>query len=208
MARLPGEIEGRRFLRALDRLGWRVESQKGSHRKLVHPDRRDFIIVAFHRTVGRETRFVGSFVTPTSTRRRSSRRFEGHATLIRLSSSMGSSTTVERVPLDYGRGLTAVTWPPLAVHTRPTALTHSLLRHLTNSGWNRTVNVRYLSRSGKEFVLQAELPGVAKEDLDIEVTEDGVEFKAEAKLEEGVLTLRARKKEASTESEGRKVPVK
>ncbi|MFQ5907816.1 MAG: type II toxin-antitoxin system HicA family toxin [Thermoplasmata archaeon] len=55
MARLPGEVEGRRFLRALVRLGWRVESQKGSHRKLVHPNRRDFIIVAFHRTVGRNT---------------------------------------------------------------------------------------------------------------------------------------------------------
>ncbi len=103
-----------------------------------------------------------------------------------------------------------------------------------------------LKDTGKEFVVQAELPGVAKEDLDIEVTEDGVEFKAkakqereeegegyylkersyrswhrrvsfpsevlpdkaEAKLEEGVLTLRAPKKEASTEGEGRKVPVK
>ncbi|MCJ2532250.1 MAG: type II toxin-antitoxin system HicA family toxin [Candidatus Thermoplasmatota archaeon] len=32
-----------------------MESQKGSHRKLVHSDRRDFIIVAFHRTVGRNT---------------------------------------------------------------------------------------------------------------------------------------------------------
>ncbi len=103
-----------------------------------------------------------------------------------------------------------------------------------------------LKDTGTEFVVQAELPGVAKEDLDIEVTKAGVEFraeakqereeeeegyflkersyrswhrrvsfpsevlpdKAEAKLEEGVLTLRAPKKEASTEGEGRKVPVK
>lgn len=55
MARLPGEVDGRRFLRALSRFGWKVESQRGSHRKLVHPDREDFIIVAFHRTVGRNT---------------------------------------------------------------------------------------------------------------------------------------------------------
>ncbi len=102
-----------------------------------------------------------------------------------------------------------------------------------------------LKDTGKEFVLQAELPGVAKEDLDIEVTKEGVELRAETKqereekeegyylkersyrswhrwvpfpnevlpdkveaeLEEGVLTLRAPKKEASTEGEGRKVPV-
>lgn len=55
MARLPGELDGRRFLRAMVRFGWTVESQRGSHRKLVHPDRYDFIIVAFHRTVGRNT---------------------------------------------------------------------------------------------------------------------------------------------------------
>ena len=99
---------------------------------------------------------------------------------------------------------------------------------------------------GKELVLKAEMPGVAKEDLDIEVTKDGLEFRAEArqereekdegyylrersyrswhrrvpfpgevqpdnaeaKLEEGVLTLRAPKKETSTEGERRKVPIK
>jgi predicted RNA binding protein YcfA (HicA-like mRNA interferase family) len=37
------------------RFGWTVESQKGSHRKLVHPSRKDFLIVAFHRTLGRNT---------------------------------------------------------------------------------------------------------------------------------------------------------
>jgi len=55
MVRLPGEIDGRRFLRAMARSGWIVESQRGSHRKLVHPDRRDFLIVAFHQTLGRNT---------------------------------------------------------------------------------------------------------------------------------------------------------
>jgi HSP20 family protein len=103
-----------------------------------------------------------------------------------------------------------------------------------------------LKDTGTEFVVKAELPGVAKEDLDVEVTQEGVELKAKAKqereeeeegyylkersyqswhrwvpfpsevlpdkaeaeLEEGVLTLRAPKKEASTEGEGRKVPVK
>lgn len=37
------------------RYGWVVESQRGSHRKLVHPDRTDFLIVAFHRTLGRNS---------------------------------------------------------------------------------------------------------------------------------------------------------
>lgn len=51
--RLPGDIDGRRFLRAMARFGWVVESQRGSHRKLVHPKREGFIIVAFHRDVSR-----------------------------------------------------------------------------------------------------------------------------------------------------------
>ncbi len=55
MARLPGEVDGRRFLRAMARFGWKVESQRGSHRKLVHPERRDFLIIAFHRNLGRNT---------------------------------------------------------------------------------------------------------------------------------------------------------
>lgn len=53
MARLPGDIDGRRFLRAMARFGWAVESQRGSHRKLVHPHRKGFIVVAFHRDVSR-----------------------------------------------------------------------------------------------------------------------------------------------------------
>jgi len=53
MARLPGEIDGRRFLRALARFGWVVESQRGSHRKLVNAESRRFIIVAFHDVIRR-----------------------------------------------------------------------------------------------------------------------------------------------------------
>lgn len=53
MARLPGEIDGRRFLRALARFGWVVESQRGSHRKLVNAERKRFIIVAFHDVIRR-----------------------------------------------------------------------------------------------------------------------------------------------------------
>lgn len=45
MGKLPGEIDGRRFLRALSRLGWEVESYRGSHIKLVH--------VAFHGVIRR-----------------------------------------------------------------------------------------------------------------------------------------------------------
>ena len=55
MARLPGEVDGRRFLRAMGRFGWTVETQRGSHRKLVHADRTDFLVVAFHQTLGRNS---------------------------------------------------------------------------------------------------------------------------------------------------------
>ena len=39
MARLPGDTDGRRFLRAMARFGWVVESQRGGHRKLVRQSR-------------------------------------------------------------------------------------------------------------------------------------------------------------------------
>lgn len=55
MAQIPGEVDGPRFLRAVARFGWRVATQRGSHRKLVHPDREDFIIIAFHQTLGRNS---------------------------------------------------------------------------------------------------------------------------------------------------------
>lgn len=52
MARLPGEIDGRTFLRALGRFGWGVESQRGSHRKLRNADGR-VLRVAFHNVIRR-----------------------------------------------------------------------------------------------------------------------------------------------------------
>lgn len=55
MGRLPGEIDGPRFIRAMARFGWAVGSQRGSQRKLVNPERPFFLIVAFHRTLGRNT---------------------------------------------------------------------------------------------------------------------------------------------------------
>lgn len=36
------------LLRKLRKAGWYVESQKGSHMKLVHPDRDDFITFPNH----------------------------------------------------------------------------------------------------------------------------------------------------------------
>jgi predicted RNA binding protein YcfA (HicA-like mRNA interferase family) len=53
MPRLPGDVDGRRFLRAMARLGWSVESQRGSHRKLKHEGIGQIIIVAFHNTIHR-----------------------------------------------------------------------------------------------------------------------------------------------------------
>lgn len=50
MARLPGELDGQRVLRALGRFGWRVAKVRGSHNKLVHAERND-LIVAFHGTL-------------------------------------------------------------------------------------------------------------------------------------------------------------
>ena len=52
---MPGEIDGRRFLSAMARFGWIVETQRGSHRKLAHEGRADFLIVAFHGKIGRNS---------------------------------------------------------------------------------------------------------------------------------------------------------
>jgi predicted RNA binding protein YcfA (HicA-like mRNA interferase family) len=49
---VPSELDGRRFLRALARLGWVVVRQSGSHRILQHGDGRR-ISVAFHETIRR-----------------------------------------------------------------------------------------------------------------------------------------------------------
>ncbi len=55
MTALPGEVSGTRFLLAMARFGWTVATQKGSHRKLVHPGRADFLLVAFHGSLGRNS---------------------------------------------------------------------------------------------------------------------------------------------------------
>ena len=39
----------------MERLGWRVESQQGSHRKLSHVERGGVLIVAFHDSLGRNS---------------------------------------------------------------------------------------------------------------------------------------------------------
>ncbi len=41
-----------------------------------------------------------------------------------------------------------------------------------------------LADNGREFVLRAELPGVKKEDLDVQVTPDGIEIGAETRAEQ------------------------
>src|SRR6266852_1381491 len=89
---------------------------------------------------------------------------------------------------------------------------------------------------GSEFVVRAELPGVAKEDVDLTVTNDGIEIRAEknyqyrertyqalqrvlgfpeevkadlaaATLKDGVLEVRVPKKEPTSEPKPVKVPV-
>ena len=55
MARLPGEVDGRRFLRAMTRLRWAVESQRESHRKLVRVGTDKFIVVAFYDVIKRSS---------------------------------------------------------------------------------------------------------------------------------------------------------
>ncbi len=55
MPRLPGEVDGRRFLRALARFGWTVIGQRGSHRKLADREGTRTVIVAFHSVVRRNT---------------------------------------------------------------------------------------------------------------------------------------------------------
>jgi len=48
MARLPGEIDGKRFVRTMARLGWAAESWRGSHLTLVHLETGRKMFVAFH----------------------------------------------------------------------------------------------------------------------------------------------------------------
>lgn len=50
---LPGDINGRRFLRALSRFGWVVVRVKGSHRVLRKEGVSRVVVVAFHQTISR-----------------------------------------------------------------------------------------------------------------------------------------------------------
>lgn len=51
---LPGEIDGRRFLRAMARLGWAVARTAGSHRVLRNRGGQ-VIVVAFHDSLSRNS---------------------------------------------------------------------------------------------------------------------------------------------------------
>lgn len=55
MGKLPGEVDGRRVVRALRRLGWEVVRQRGSHRMLVHRETGAVMTLAFHSVVYRNT---------------------------------------------------------------------------------------------------------------------------------------------------------
>ena len=50
---LPGELDGRRVLRTLRRLGWQQVRQKGSHHTLVHPERDHPLVIAHHGRIPR-----------------------------------------------------------------------------------------------------------------------------------------------------------
>lgn len=52
--RLP-VVSGAQLIRALQRLGWQVARQRGSHVRLRHPDRRTFLVVPLHRELKRGT---------------------------------------------------------------------------------------------------------------------------------------------------------
>jgi predicted RNA binding protein YcfA (HicA-like mRNA interferase family) len=48
-------ISGAQLIRVLERLGWEVVRQRGSHVRLRHPDRRTFLVVPLHRELKRGT---------------------------------------------------------------------------------------------------------------------------------------------------------
>lgn len=52
---LPGELDGKRFLRAMARLGWSVISTRGSHRKLRRAEGGRTVVVAFHDSLSRNS---------------------------------------------------------------------------------------------------------------------------------------------------------
>jgi predicted RNA binding protein YcfA (HicA-like mRNA interferase family) len=52
---LPGEIDGRRFIRAMARFGWTVARARGSHRVLTQAPGGRILVVAFHKTLSRNS---------------------------------------------------------------------------------------------------------------------------------------------------------
>jgi predicted RNA binding protein YcfA (HicA-like mRNA interferase family) len=48
-------ISGQRLIKALERDGWEVARQRGSHVRLKHPDRRVSLTVPLHRELKRGT---------------------------------------------------------------------------------------------------------------------------------------------------------
>lgn len=52
--RLP-VVSGAQLIRALERLGWEVVRQRGSHVRLRHPERSTFLVVPLHRELKRGT---------------------------------------------------------------------------------------------------------------------------------------------------------
>jgi predicted RNA binding protein YcfA (HicA-like mRNA interferase family) len=48
-------ISGQRLVKALERDGWEVARQRGSHVRLKHPDRRVLLTVPLHRELKRGT---------------------------------------------------------------------------------------------------------------------------------------------------------
>jgi predicted RNA binding protein YcfA (HicA-like mRNA interferase family) len=48
-------VSGRRLVKALERDGWQVARQRGSHVRLKHPDRRISLTVPMHRELKRGT---------------------------------------------------------------------------------------------------------------------------------------------------------
>lgn len=52
--RLP-VVSGARLIRALEKIGWRVVRQRGSHVRLKHPDRSIPLVVPLHQELKRGT---------------------------------------------------------------------------------------------------------------------------------------------------------
>ena len=52
---LPGGGDGKRFLRAMARFGWRVIRQRGSHRTLRKAEGGAILVIAFHETLSRNS---------------------------------------------------------------------------------------------------------------------------------------------------------